>query len=82
MDFKSKDTKWLNGFKKPRPVYMLPTRDSLQIWRNTQTESEGMEKVILCKQKSKESQSNNTQTKQTLKTITRNKDHIRESAPE
>jgi len=23
--------------KKSRPVYTLPTRDSLQIWRNTQT---------------------------------------------
>ena len=28
---------------------MLPTRDSIQNWRHTETESEGMEKDITCK---------------------------------
>ena len=45
-----------------------------------------MEKVILCKWKSKESQSNNTYIRQNsgvpLPSPIRNKDHIRESAPE
>ena len=31
---------------KTRPIYTLPTRDSLQIWRHIQTESEEMEKVF------------------------------------
>ena len=30
---------------------MLPTRDSLWIYRNTQSESEGMEKYISCRWK-------------------------------
>ena len=34
-------TEWI---KKTRPVYMLPTRNSLQNKRHTQTESKGMEK--------------------------------------
>ena len=42
---------------------MLPTRDSLQIQRQTQTESKGMEKGILCKWKQKGSWGSNTQTK-------------------
>ena len=32
--------------KKARPIYMLPTRDSPQTQRHTQTKSEGMEKDI------------------------------------
>ena len=32
--------------KKPKTIYMLPTRGSLQIKRHTQPESEGMEKDI------------------------------------
>ena len=43
---------------------MLPTRDSPQIKRNTQTESKGMEKGIPCKWKLKESQSSNTYMRQ------------------
>ena len=42
------DTEWLIGLK-TRPCSMLPTRDSLQDKRHTQTESEGMEKGISCK---------------------------------
>ena len=38
-----------------RSVYMLPTRDSLQIRRYIQTGCEGMEKDIPCKWGSKES---------------------------
>ena len=39
---------------------MLPTRDSLQIYRYKQTESEDIEKSILCKWKSREIQGSNT----------------------
>ena len=39
---------------------MLPTRDSLQIYRHKYTESEDMEKSILCKWKSREIQGRNT----------------------
>ena len=45
---------------KTRPIYMLSTRDPLQTKGQIQTESEGMEKDIPCKQKSKESWSSNT----------------------
>ena len=38
---------------------MLPTRDSLQIQRHTKTESEGMEKGIPCKWKSRVSYNGN-----------------------
>jgi len=34
---------------KKKHTNMLPTRDSLQIHRHTETESEGMEKGIPCK---------------------------------
>ena len=46
--------------KQTRPNYMLPTRDSLQFEGHIQTESEGMEKDIPCKWKSKESWSSYT----------------------
>ena len=39
----SKDIGWLIG-EKPRSIYMLPTRNSLQSYRYTQTESKRMEK--------------------------------------
>ena len=52
----SKDREQLNGAK-TRPIiwqqYMWPTRDSLHSQRYTQTESEGMEKGIPRKWKSK-----------------------------
>ena len=35
--------------KKKKRTNMLPTRDSLQNQRHTETESEGMEKGIPCK---------------------------------
>ena len=56
----------LNGKKKEkkRLIYMLSTRDSLQIQGHIQTESEGMEKAIPCKWKSKESWSSNTHIRQ------------------
>lgn len=38
-----------------RLTYMLPTRDSPQIERHTQTKTKRVEKAILCKSKSKES---------------------------
>ena len=43
-----------------KPIYMLSTRDPLQTYRRIQSESEGMEKDIPCKWKSKESWSSNT----------------------
>ena len=49
--------KWI---KNTRPFNMLPTRDSLHGERHTETESEGMEKDIPCKRKSKESWSSNS----------------------
>ena len=45
---------------KPRPIHMLSTGDPLQTQGHIQTESEGMEKDIPCKWKSKESWSTNT----------------------
>ena len=51
---------------KTRPIFILPTRDSFQMKRHTGIESEGMEKGISCKWKSKESQSSNTYIRQKL----------------
>ena len=51
------------------------TRDQLQIQRHIQTESEVIEKGISCKWKLKESWSSNTHIRQTLKTVTRDKEH-------
>ena len=45
---------------KTRPLYMLSTRDPLQNKGHIQTESEGLEKDILCKWRPKESKSINT----------------------
>ena len=58
---------------------MLPIRDSLQIQRHTQDESEGMEKGIPCKWKAKESQGSNTYIRQNktvfkIKTVIRDKE--------
>ena len=56
---------------------MLSTRDSLQTWGHIHTESDGMEKDIPCKWKSKESWSSNTHIRQNrllIKTITRDKE--------
>ena len=50
--------------KKTRPINMLSTRDPLQTYGYIQTESEGMEKDIPCKWKSKESWSSNTHIRQ------------------
>ena len=62
---------------KTRPVYILSTRDLLQTQRHIQTESEGMEKDIPHKWKSKESWSSNSHIRQNrikIKTITRDKE--------
>ena len=48
----SKDKAWLNGYK-TRPLYMLSTRDPPQNRKHIQTESEGLEKDIPCKQDEK-----------------------------
>ena len=67
-------TEQLNG-PKIRPIYMhICTRDQLQIQRHIQTESEVIEKGISCKWKLKESWSSNTHIRQTLKTVTRDKE--------
>ena len=57
-----KDKDWLNGYKK-RPLYMLSTRDPPRNKGHIQTESEGLEKDIPCKQRPKENRSSNTQDK-------------------
>ena len=49
---------------KTRTTYMLPSGDSLQIYRHTGTESERLEKGISCKWKWKESWSSNTYIRQ------------------
>ena len=49
---------------KTRSIYMMSTRDPLQTWGHIQTESEGMEKDIPCKWKSKESWSSNSHIRQ------------------
>ena len=54
-----KDKDWLNGYKN-RPLYMLSTRDPPENRGHIQTESEGLEKEILCKWRLKESRSSNT----------------------
>ena len=46
--------------KNARPVYMLSTTDPVQTEGHMQTESEGMEKDIPCKWKSKENWSSNS----------------------
>ena len=51
---------------KTRPVYMLSTRDTLQTKGHIQTESEGIEKDIPCKWKSKESWSSNPRVRQSI----------------
>ena len=70
-----KDIDWLNGYK-TRPVYMLSTGQPLHTQGHMQTESEGKEKDIPCKWKSKESWSSNSHIRQNdfkVKTITRDK---------
>ena len=37
---------WMNGLRKTRPIYILSTRDLLQIYRHTQTDNESVEKDI------------------------------------
>ena len=58
-----KDIHWLNGYKNKthiHAVYKRPTSDLGHIL----TESEGMEKDIPCKWKSKESRSSNSHNRQ------------------
>ena len=62
---------------KTRPVYMLSTRDPLQIQEPIETESEEMEIGIPCKWKSKESWSSNTHIRKKdfkIKTVIRDKE--------
>ena len=61
--FQLKDIDWLNGYKNKTCIYaevLRPTSDLGHI----QTESEGMEKDIPCKWKSKESWSSNSHIRQ------------------
>ena len=53
-----KDTGSLNGYKNKTQIYAVYKRPTSDL--GTQTESEGMEKNISCKWKSKESWSSNT----------------------
>ena len=71
-----KDIDWLNGYKN-KPIHMLSTRESLQTQGHIQTNSEGMEKDIPCKWKSKESWGSNSHIRQMdfkIKTTTRDKE--------
>ena len=47
-----------------RPIHMLSTRDPFQTYRHIQNKTEGMEKDIPWKWKSKESWSSNSHTRQ------------------
>ena len=49
-----KDKYWLNGYKN-KTLYMLSARDLHQTYGNIQTDSEGLEKGVLCKWRPKES---------------------------
>ena len=49
--------------QKQDALYMLSTRDPPQTKGHIQTESEGLEKEILCKWRLKESRSSNTQNR-------------------
>ena len=51
-------------YTKTRSMCMLSAKDPLQTEGHKQTESEGMEYTIPCKQKSKESRSSNTHIRQ------------------
>ena len=55
-------TSWMDT--KTRPIYMMFTWNPLLNEGHTQTESEGMEKDIPCKRKSKESWSSNSHIRQ------------------
>lgn len=50
-----KDTDWLSGIKNKDHIYILFTRNPLQIQGHIPTESEEMEKGMPCEWKSKES---------------------------
>ena len=54
-----KDIDWLNGYKNKTHIYAVYKRQSSDPGAHT-TESEGLEKDITCKWKSKESWSSNT----------------------
>ena len=54
---------------------MLSIKNSLTIQGNIQAETKDMEKGSQCKWKSKENWRSNTQTKQTLKKVKRDKGH-------
>ena len=56
----SKDKDWLNGYKNKTPIYAA-TRDPPQNKGHIQTESEGLEEDIPCKERPKESRNSNTQ---------------------
>ena len=58
-----KDIDWLNGYKTNTHIYALYRRPTSVLGTHT-TESEGMEKDIPCKWKSKESWSSNSHIRQ------------------
>ena len=57
-----KDIDWLNGYKNKTCIYAVYKRTTSDL--GTQTESEGMEKDIPCKWKSKQSWSSNSHIRQ------------------
>ena len=58
-----KDKDWLNGYKNKTHIYAVYKRSTSDLG-HIQTESEGMEKDIPCKWKSKESWSSNSRIRQ------------------
>ena len=55
-----KDIDWLNGYENKIHMYTVYKKPTSDLGRHIQTESEGMEKDIPCKWKSKESWSSYT----------------------
>ena len=58
-----KDIDWLNGYKNKTLIYAVYKRPTSDLG-HMQTESEGMEKDIPCKWKSKESWTSNSHIRQ------------------
>ena len=55
-----KETDWLNRYKNKNHIYAVYKRPTSDLGTHIQTESEGMEKDMPCKWKSKETWNSNT----------------------
>ena len=73
----TEDIDWLNAYKNNIRIYAVYKRP-IQTQRHIQTESEGMEKDIPCKWKTKESWSSNSHIRKNrlkIKTMSRDKEN-------